>query len=1037
MDPISIITLVGSATKLSWQIVITLRNAVDEHKKVDENLLGFAREIESVRRVLVSISTSLNDPALGLAEISHAQHANKDMWLAIYGAVEDCNMYLQKLCAEVMPLTKPDGKESVFSQAVRALKLQLNKDDIEKIRSQLQSHQVGLGTSLQMLSVYMSCRLPMQMQDNLGQKIDILGEMLEQLQTSIDEQAKKQVESADNVMTTEQPGPSNPFGDSQAAADSEKSVGDKLASTTSTSTSVRLKEAAKRIYSNASVVSATRSTQWGGSERYSVMGSVMGEPLSDGSRNEIERWIAMRRSETIKQEMVRSPTPTTTDPSSVFSRNDLAMGGSEIIESEQQESDSEDEIDFEVSKKLLDKANKFFNDQKFNEAAGYFERGLKRSKNLRVERRAKLALEQVNLRLARCFLHTSEPERSKALLLKLTSSHPTTAVDSSIVLEATFVLSELYFRILQFDDAEAQCRKALKGRRLVFGRGSSPYNEALFHLVTIYMAKEEPEEAQAVADLLPDGMRDAALDPAKSWNDMTKVEPTKSTNAPEKLEEAISREDRRIREAKLNASLSGLTRDELIGLVDSKGRMRDSSGVPLEDKKKAELRGATASSTSLALPAKPALNLMFPSMPRRPSAFTAPKTAPPALPKTTAAPYNQRLASVRFEDSFKIVHGDAPIQCFSVYEIGAVSRLLSPEVVAKIKAEHGLHVYDYTAAKELLRKAVNTGNFWLIEQVREVININTPLDDQGRTALMHAMLIDIDRDIAGDVITCLVRNGASLNAVDNRGYTALMISIESTFYARPQWLIRMGADLNHQAKDGERACTLAFRLGREEAIPPLYVPFFIKDLSNAQGRTWLHYAALLRENEELGRITRLLSRGIPINQPDDKGTTPLMLALQFGNLHSARVLLDAGARFDARDHRGRNALTIALEEREGPAAHLLLDRLVALPPWFLARLDLDTANEAGRAQTMLAAAFGDAELQRKVAELHRKALGAKAAVDRRGSLAKVTAAAEAEPAKKISFSLADNPLVRTARGIQLRDNPLVRGTRGLFHGGHI
>ena len=483
MDPISILTLVGSTTKVSWEIGNVLIDSVGAVRSVDENLKGFSREVDGLRRLLVSITTSLNDPALGLAEISNAKDANKDMWVAIYGAIEDCHDYLQKLRNEIVPLTKSDESKNVFSQAVRALKLHLTKDDINKIRSHVQYHQLGLSTSLQMLNVYVSCRLPMQMHDNLGHKIDGLGELMEKLQHSIDSRPKTD------------------------AAGSEATLGDKLESSSSASSSIRLKEAAAKVHSSASVVSAARSTTWGGSERY----SILGDPLSEGSRNEIERWISLRRADTISEEPEHSTTPTTTDPLSNFSRDEPKVTESETTELETPESDSEDEIDFEVSKKLLAKGHSFFSHQMLVEAAALYEKALARCRNLRAERRSELFLHQVHLRLAWSYLKLADYENSKILLLKLTGTSSRDPVDSTLVLDATFVLSVLYLRMKKFEEAETHCRKALKGRKLIDGKGSPMYNEALLHLVSIHLAKSELEEAVAIFELLPANMRESVL----------------------------------------------------------------------------------------------------------------------------------------------------------------------------------------------------------------------------------------------------------------------------------------------------------------------------------------------------------------------------------------------------------------------------------------------------------------------------------------------------------------------------------------------
>ena len=154
MDPVSILTITQTACIISFQIITTLSTFVTGVKDLDERFKGFTDEVESLRRVLVAVTTTLNDPQLRLAELSTGKYANQDMWEAIYGSVEDCRLYLEKLRSELSGIRKKKGEGNIVRQAIRALELRLNKDDINNLRSQVHSHQLGLNTALQMLNVY-------------------------------------------------------------------------------------------------------------------------------------------------------------------------------------------------------------------------------------------------------------------------------------------------------------------------------------------------------------------------------------------------------------------------------------------------------------------------------------------------------------------------------------------------------------------------------------------------------------------------------------------------------------------------------------------------------------------------------------------------------------------------------------------------------------------------------------------------------------------------------------------------------------------
>lgn len=87
-----------------------------------------------------------------------------------------------------------------------------------------------------------------------------------------------------------------------------------------------------------------------------------------------------------------------------------------------------------------------------------------------------------------------------------------------------------------------------------------------------------------------------------------------------------------------------------------------------------------------------------------------------------------------------------------------------------------------------------------------------------------------------------------------------------------------------------------------------------------EGRTALHWAALLEEHEPDGsfdaEMTRratgaaraLLAAGAPIDATDRGGATPLCVAAVLGNLNMVKLLVEAGADVNARDLDGTTVL---------------------------------------------------------------------------------------------------------------------------------
>ena len=1101
MDPIALVSLVGQATRMSWEIVIIIRESVQEVRKVDENLQSFSHEVDGLRRLLISITTSLNDPNLGLAEVANDHNANRDMWEAIFGGVEDCHNYLQKLCEEIMPLQASEQAKSVFSKAVRALKLQLNKDDINKIRDQIQVHQMGLNTALQMLNVYVCMRLPMQMQDSLGSKINGLGDQIAQLQSSIDRRPEP--------------------------ADSEGQNPGHVSSTSS----VQLKKAAENLRSNASVISAARSTQWGGSERHwgeSEQYSVMGEPLSPTGRNEIERWMSLRRSETISQDLERSETitPTSTEPSSVFTRNTQGVGAAEATEPENLESDSEGEIDFELSKRLMSKGDRFYSQTQYREAVAIYQKALRRSEHLSAGRRSKLNINSAKLNLARSFLQVSDYEQSESMLLGIAREN-STQTSHLLILDSTFALSDLYFRKTRFDEAESYCRKALKGSKRVHGKAHPKYYDCLRHLVAIHEAKNEHDEAQAVSELLPsDGPKRQTSIPVQSnmpqrkrvggWSEMIKDSLESEEGAPSKGENVqrgcidcreaglkcskerprcqqckgrqlrcvysdlepqptprgpispsradfASLEDERssaeikplanaeersegptaqtattlapsfaaelensevvvdlrrssLPEPRVVSPSGTLSTEQLKALTDAKGRLRNPGGLLREEMVTGKLREAESNPEE----GRPTGKYL--------QAHDSPKEEHVKGKRSWRSPFGDRLKNLRpvikptgkqdtstpafrwqssrsgaeaLQDTFKIADGPGAVQCYSRYVLDrprtrpSNAALITRDKLSGTPYQH--LIQGGIPAGKLFMMAMNFGHLHMLETLLDFVDLNAPLDDGAEPALLHAA--GLGRENIRILLVFLVQRGAYLNAVDHRGFTALMIAVEAFsvddltntgWYT--QTLLDLGADISHRAPSGETAVSLALRIRGGNTLRRmfgfhalgLYV-YGMHNLCDAEGRTWLHYAAVT--SEAWGpdvRAESLLRVSHPVDVKDVYGMTPLMIAAQVGRSKAARELVDAGATLDARDRKGRTALMIAVSERHFDVAWALIrwadDQGLWKTHWprkigtssLVRRLGLSCFDVSGRTALMTALFWRNAELAKALIALYRR-----------------------------------------------------------------
>ena len=175
-----------------------------------------------------------------------------------------------------------------------------------------------------------------------------------------------------------------------------------------------------------------------------------------------------------------------------------------------------------------------------------------------------------------------------------------------------------------------------------------------------------------------------------------------------------------------------------------------------------------------------------------------------------------------------------------------------------------------------------------VEQLLQAGGSVDARDSLGRTAIWYAR--------SGDIISLLVKYGASMNARDTSGATPLIDAASRRELDTVKGLLANGADPDARDGHGRTALMLAAR-------ERLY-------LQQPSGK------AVARE---------LLVAGADPNQQDKEGVTALMLAAESGQTDLMRMLLESGAKPNLKDHKGRSVVEYATRGGHRKAAILLRD----------------------------------------------------------------------------------------------------------------
>ena len=218
---------------------------------------------------------------------------------------------------------------------------------------------------------------------------------------------------------------------------------------------------------------------------------------------------------------------------------------------------------------------------------------------------------------------------------------------------------------------------------------------------------------------------------------------------------------------------------------------------------------------------------------------------------------------------------------------------------------------------------------------RNCIELATTLLDQGasvdaRDRLGARPLSRAARSGHLEMVDLLLQRGAPIDARDLSGATALYVAAERGQTAVVQRLIDKGANANLKGRSGTSPLAAAAFAGRNQVVRMLLAHGADARAADDTGKPPIVYAAA---SGELDIVRQLLGQDLDVNARYANDLTLLMWAsgpdqsvAETQALEVVSYLLNAGARIDDRDDRGRTALMIAAEGNHAEIVQLLLKR---------------------------------------------------------------------------------------------------------------
>jgi uncharacterized protein len=253
------------------------------------------------------------------------------------------------------------------------------------------------------------------------------------------------------------------------------------------------------------------------------------------------------------------------------------------------------------------------------------------------------------------------------------------------------------------------------------------------------------------------------------------------------------------------------------------------------------------------------------------------------------------------------------------------------------------------AASSELADAVMKGNKDAVRALlQRKADVNAAQVD-GTTALHWAVRAD---DL--DTVDLLLRAGANVSARNREGVMPIQLAALNGNAAVIDRLLRAGADANTPMNSfGDTPLMMASRSGKADAVKILLDRGAQIDAKETWGDTTALMWAVSEGNHDVVKL--LIERGADVNartkfvpsatgrgfegatpvasranQPPEEHAsgllTPLMFAAREGDLESARLLVAAGARVNAVDGDGKDALGLAIFNGSYDVASFLIDQ---------------------------------------------------------------------------------------------------------------
>lgn len=180
---------------------------------------------------------------------------------------------------------------------------------------------------------------------------------------------------------------------------------------------------------------------------------------------------------------------------------------------------------------------------------------------------------------------------------------------------------------------------------------------------------------------------------------------------------------------------------------------------------------------------------------------------------------------------------------------------------------------------------------------------DSPWIEEQQFHIPHKIVLEL----SGTPLDSLLETSTTdINKKDSKGRTALSWAAIRGDVNSLKVLLKYGADPDIRTSNGNAPLMFAVRAPSPACIAPLLQYGVTVNSQNAQGFSALHYAAYYKNDRSY--LEPLIESGADTEASDQYGWSPLISAVEYDHLESAKTLLSCGANIEHRDKDGLTPL---------------------------------------------------------------------------------------------------------------------------------